>query len=147
MHVLRCFIASVAALSAASFVCAQSLNDDTTCGAILKIIDAPSPDKQKVKEVMDYTLEIMTAVDRLHQQRGQTELVPQMSKEGRSSAASMATGRCRNSESITLADTAIQTYETIRTLRTILGPNKEARKWAHRRLLPRRSAPTLLADR
>ncbi|MGA7330066.1 MAG: hypothetical protein WBX25_37670 [Rhodomicrobium sp.] len=147
MSILRCFVASVAALLAGSSVYAQSLDDDTTCGVIVRVVSAPSPDKQKVKEVLDYTLEVMKGVDRLHRLRGQTELFPQMSKEGRSSVALTATERCRSREAITLADTAIETYEAMRTLRTILGLNSERRKRAHRTLLQPRSAPALLAER
>ena len=147
MYVLKCFIASTAMLLTGSGAYTQSLDDDTTCGAIVKIIDAPSPDQQKVKEVLDYTLEIMKAVDRLHQVRGQAAIFPQMSKEGRSSVALTVTERCRSREAISLADTAIETYEGIRTMRTILGLNGERRKWSHRTLSRPRPAPTFLAER
>ncbi len=147
MNVLKCCITSILLLLAGSAAYAQSLDDDTTCGAIVKVMDAPSPDKQKVKEILDYTLEIMKAVDRLHQLRGQIEIFQQMSREGRSSVALMVTERCRSREAITLADTAIETYEAIRTTRTVLGLNGERRKRAHRTLSPHRPATTVFAER
>jgi hypothetical protein len=147
MNVLRCVIASTAMFLTGSGVYAQSIDDDTACGAIVKIIDVPSPDKQKVKEVLDYSLEIMKAVDRLHQLRGQIQIFPQMSMGGRTSVALMVAERCRGREAITLADTAIETYEAIRSMRIILGVNGERRKPARRSISRPRFVPASFAYR
>ena len=75
---------------------------------------APSPDQRKVKEILDFGLQTMQAVDRLHGLKGQIEIFPQMSEDMRSSVALFVANRCRSREAITLADTAIETYEAIR---------------------------------
>jgi hypothetical protein len=93
----------------------QSLDEDTSCGAVVKIMTAPSPDQQKVREISDFTLQTMQAVDRLHRLKGQTEIFPQMSEDLRSSIALFVAHRCTGREGITLADTAIETYEAIRS--------------------------------
>ncbi len=140
MGIFKYIIFSTVLLLSGSGASAQSLDEDTACGAIVNILEAPSLDEQRVKEVLDYTLQIMQAVDRLHGLRGQIEIFPQISKEGRSFVALIVTERCRNRETITLADTAIETYEAIRTLRTSLGLNRERRKSARRMLSSHRSA-------
>jgi hypothetical protein len=75
---------------------------------------ALSPDQHKVKEILDFALQTMQAVDRLHHLKGQIEIFPQMSEDLRSSIALFVTHRCRSREGVTLTDTAIETYEAIR---------------------------------
>ncbi|MGA7323240.1 MAG: hypothetical protein WBX25_01860 [Rhodomicrobium sp.] len=147
MRILKYVVVSTVLLLATSHAYAQSLDDDTACGTVVNILEAPFPDKQRVKEVLDYTLQIMQAVDRLHGLKRQMEIFPQISKEGRSFVALIVTERCRSQHGLTLADTAIQTYEAIRTLRTSLGLNGERRKWARRTLAPYRLAPKVLGSK
>ena len=107
-------VASAAFLFAVTGVSAQSVDEDTSCGAVVKVMAAPSPDQRKVKEILDFALQTMQAVDRLHRLRGQTEIFPQMSEALRSSIALFVAQRCHSREDLTLADTAIETYEAIR---------------------------------
>jgi hypothetical protein len=114
MSVLRCLVASTAFAFAGTGAFAQSLDEDTSCGAVVKVMTAPSPDQQKVKEILDFALQTVQAVDRLHRLRGQMEIFPQMSEDMRSGVALFVAYRCASREGITLADTAIETYEAIR---------------------------------
>jgi hypothetical protein len=107
-------VASTAFLFAVTGVSAQSVDEDTSCGAVVKVMTAPSPDQLKAKEILGFALQTMQAVDRLHRLRGQTEIFPQMSEGLQSSIALFVAQRCHNREGLTLADTAIETYEAIR---------------------------------
>jgi DNA-binding FrmR family transcriptional regulator len=115
MSILRCLFAFTVFVFAGTDAFAQSLDEDTSCGAVVEVLAAPSPDQQKVKEILDFALQTMQAVDRLHRLKGQLEILSQMSEEMRSAVALFVTDRCRSREGLTLADTAIETYEGLRT--------------------------------
>jgi hypothetical protein len=121
MRLLRWLVAATAFVFAGTGAFSQSLDQDITCEAVVKVMAAPSPDQQKVKQILDLALQTMEAVDRLHRQKGQIGIFPQMCEEGRSSVALIVVQRCRSREGLTLADTAIEAYEAIRTMRTRLG--------------------------
>jgi len=114
-------VASTAFVFAGTGAFAQSLDQDTPCGEVVKVMTAPSPDQQNVKEILDFALETMQDVDRLHGLKGQNQIFPRMSKEGRSSLALIVADRCHGREDLPLADAAIETYEAIRTMRTSLA--------------------------
>src|SRR5262249_43380707 len=110
----RCLVASTVFAFAGMGAFAQSLDEDTDCGAVVKVMAAPSPDQQKVKEILDFALQTMQAVDRLHRLKGEIEIFPQKSDDLRSRFALFVVQQCRSREGLTLADTAIETYEAIR---------------------------------
>ncbi len=126
---------------------AQVIDDDTKCASIDNIVQTTSPDQQKVKEIVDYIVETMRALDRVHGRNGKLEIFPQLTEDGRSALALIVTDRCRTRGSLTVADTAIETYEAIRAtkpgfvqsnpprksaLGQIRRPHSPApRKWAH----------------
>jgi hypothetical protein len=114
MSVLRYLVALAAFVFTGTGAFAQNLDEDTSCGDVVKVMTAPSSDQQKVKEVLDFALQTMQGVDRLHRLKGQIEIFPQMSGDMRSSLALFVAHRCRSREEVTLADTAIETYEAIR---------------------------------
>jgi hypothetical protein len=147
MRVLKSLIVCTAFIFSGSEASAQTIDDDTKCATIELIMYAPSPDKQKVRGVLDYTLQTMQAVDRTHRLRGHIEIFPQMTGDGRTSVALIAVNRCRSHASITLADTAIETYEAIRTIRTSVGLNGQRRIWARTTLARNASRATALAAR
>jgi hypothetical protein len=146
MSDLRCLFASTAFVFTGAGAFAQGLDQDTACRTVVKLMAASSPDQQKVKEILDYALQTMQDVDRLHRLGGQIEIFSQMPEKGRSSIASIVVDRCRSHKELTLADTATETYEAIRTMRTSLALNAERRKLARRALAGHRLAPAVLAD-
>ncbi len=121
MSVLKSLAVSLFLVPASLGAHAESVDQDTPCAAIVQIVEAPSPDGRRIKEILDYTLETMQAVDRLHGIRGQAEIFPQMPPENRTSLALIAVSRCRGRPAVSLADTAIETYEAIRSKRASLG--------------------------
>jgi hypothetical protein len=121
MRVLRLAVAATAFAFAGTGAFAESLDQDVTCEAVIKVMASPLPDQQKVKDILDFTLQTMEAVDRLHREKGQVGIFSQMCEEGRSSVALIVAQRCRSREGLTLADTAVETYEAIRTMRASLG--------------------------
>lgn len=137
MSILKCLVAGISLIPAASAALAHSIDQDTPCEAIVKILEAPALDQQRVKEVLDYTLETMQGVDHLHRLKGQIEIFPQMSEDGRVSLALIAIRRCQDRPAVPLADTAIETYEAIRGKRASLGLNGQQQKLAHA-VTPRR---------
>lgn len=137
MRLLAILMAGTVFLSVKSETIAQSLDEDTKCGMIETIVYAPAPDKREVQQILNYTLETMQAIDRLHRLRGQTAIFPQMTDEGRTALALVVANRCRSHAGLTLADTAIEIYEAIRTMRTSLALNGPRRKWARRTLTHR----------
>jgi hypothetical protein len=158
MSVLRCLVAFTAFAFAGTDAFAQSLDEDTSCRAVVEVMTAPSPDQQKIKEILDFSLQTMQAVDRLHRLKGQIEIFPQMSEEVQSSLALIVTHRCSSREGLTLADTAIETYEAIRTLRRNLALSDKdeskpsvhlfviaeaARPWRSGPSRPRRTRPSV----
>ncbi len=110
---------------------AQIVDDDTKCAAIENIIQNPSPDKQKVKEVAEYIVETMRALDHVYGLRGKAEIFPQLTVDGQSALALLVTDRCRTRGSLTIADTAIETYEAIRAIKPSLVQSKPPRRRAH----------------
>ncbi len=138
MRVLKSLIASTAFILIGSGALAQNIDEDTKCGTIEKIMDAPSPDKQRVREVLSYILQTMQALDRVHGLRSKTEILSHMTVDGRSLVALAVTDRCRSHGGLTLADTAVETYEAIRAMHAGLGLNEPQRKWAQRPIAHRR---------
>jgi DNA-binding FrmR family transcriptional regulator len=124
MSVLRCLVSATVFAFAGTGAFAQSLDEDTSCGAVVKVMTAASPDQQKVKEILNFALQTMQAVDRLHRLKGQIEIFPQMPEDMRSSIALFVAHRCSSREGLTLADTAIETYEAIRTRANELSPGR-----------------------
>ncbi len=131
MRVLTSIIASAVLASSGFNVLAQVIDDDTKCAAIENIIQNPSPDKQKVTEVVGYIVETMRALDRLHGLKGKTEIFPQLTEDGQSALAFLVTDRCRTRGSLTVADTAIETYEAMRAIKPRLVESKPPLRWAH----------------
>jgi hypothetical protein len=82
---------------------------------VVKVMTDPSLDQRELKGILSFALQTMQALDRLHGLKGQIEIFPQMSEDLRSSIALFVAHRCRGREGLTLADTAIETYEAIRT--------------------------------
>ncbi len=133
MKVLSSLAVSAFLMFAGSGASAQAIDDDTKCEAIEALAQAPSPAGGKVKEATGYIEETMRALDRLHGQRGKTEIFPQMTKQGRSSLVRSVISRCHNRQAITVADTAIETYEAVRAARLGLALSKAAQKPARTR--------------
>ena len=124
MTSLRIFVGCVILTLSGSAVSAQVMDDDTKCGAIASLFEAPSPDRQRVKEVVNYIIETMQAVDRLHGRSGKFEIFPSMTEDARSSLALIVSDRCRNRSSLTVADIAIETYEALRAIKPSTSLNK-----------------------
>jgi hypothetical protein len=146
MKVLSSLAISAFLMFAGSGASAQAIDDDTKCGAIEAFIQAPSHGYRNVKVAAGYIEETMRALDRLHGQRGKTEIFPQMNEEGRSSLVQAVISRCHSRQAITVADTAIETYETARAARLGLDSNKVAQNPARTRYsrtdAPRQSPAT-----
>lgn len=146
MRVLRSIIACAVFVSSGSHLFAQVVDDDTKCAVIESITQTSAPDQQK--EVVTYIVETMRALDRVHGRHGKTEILPQLTEDGRSALALLVTDRCRTQGSLTVADTAIETYEAIRAIKiafvrsnhspksvvshTRRENSPPARKWVHR---------------
>ncbi len=131
MRVLTGIISCAILASSGANAFTQVIDDDTKCAAIENIIQTSSPDKEKVKEVVDYIVETMRALDRVHARKGKTEIFPQLTEDGRSALALIVTDRCRIQGSLTVADTAIETYEAIRAAKPSFVQSKLLQKWAH----------------
>jgi len=80
---------------------------------------------------VDYIVETMRALDRVHGRNGKIEIFPQLTEDGRSTLALIVTDRRRTRGSLTVADTAIETYEAIRATKPSFVQSKPARKLAH----------------
>jgi hypothetical protein len=145
--VLRGLIVCTALAFIGSGAFAQIIDDDTKCKTIEKIIYTPSPDKERVKEVLEYIIQTMRALDRLHGLKGKTEIFPKMTEDSRSAMALVVADRCRSYSGLTVADTAIETYETFRAVKASLGLSKPGRKWAHGRITRRYSSASVLGPR
>ena len=145
--VLRGLIVCTALAFIGSGAFAQVTNDDTKCETIEKIINAPSPDKERVKEVLEYIIQTMRALDRLHGLKGKTEIFPKMAEETRSAMALVVADRCRSYSGLTVADTAIETYEAFRIVKASLSLSKPGRKWAPGRVTRRYSSASVPAPR
>ncbi len=146
MKVLSSLAISAFLMFSGSGASAQAIDDDTKCGAIEAFIQAPSHGYRNVKLAADYIEETMRAVDRLHGQRGKTEIFPQMNEESRSSLVQAVISRCHSRQAITVADTAIETYETARAAGLGLDTNKTAQNVGRKRYsrtdAPRQSPAT-----
>jgi hypothetical protein len=147
MRVIKRLIVCTGFIFTGSEAFAQVIDEDTKCGTVEAIMSAPSPDNQKVREILDFTLQTIQALDRSHRLRRQIEILPQMTVDGRTSVALIVADRCRSRTGITLADTAVETYEAIRTMRTSLGLNAQRRKSARRTLARHASEASALAAR
>jgi hypothetical protein len=126
MKVLSSLAISAFLILAGSGASAQVIDDDTKCEAIESLSQAPLTGSWKLKETAGYIEVTMRALDRLHGQRGKTEIFPQMTVEARSSLVQAVMSRCHSRLAITVADTAIETYEAARSASPDL--NKIAQK-------------------
>ncbi len=109
---------------------AQVIDDETKCATATKIIDDPSSDDRKVREVVGYITTTMRALDRAHGLKGRAEMFPQMTEEGQAGIALVAASRCRGQDRVTIEDVALQTYEAVRAMQGSLGLNEAQRKQA-----------------
>jgi hypothetical protein len=112
---------------------AQVIDDDTKCEALVALTQASSPSGPKAKEAAGYIEETMRALDRLHGQRGKAEIFPQMTEDDRASLVKTVIVRCHYRQAITVADTAIETYEEVRTKGAGLGLDMTAQNPAETR--------------
>jgi hypothetical protein len=128
MNVLKSLAVSALLMFAGSAASAQVIDDDTKCETLLALTQASSPSGTKAKEVAGYIEETMRAVDRLHGQRGRAEIFPQMTEDDRSALVQTVIMRCHYRAAITVADTAIETYESVRAEASGLGLNMTARE-------------------
>ncbi len=126
MKVLSSLAISAFLMFAGSGASAQAIDDDTKCGAFEAFIQVPSHGYRNVKVAAGYIEETMRALDRLHGQRGKTEIFPQMNKEGRYSLVVAVISGCHSRHAITVADIAIEAYETARAAGLGLDSNKTA---------------------
>jgi hypothetical protein len=128
MKALRSLAVSALLMFAGSGASAQVIDDDTKCEALVALTQASSPSGTKAKEAAGYIEETMRALDRLHGQRGRAEIFPQMTEDDRSSLVQTVIVRCHYRLAITVADTAIETYEAVRAEGAGLGLNMTARE-------------------
>jgi hypothetical protein len=128
MNVLRSLAVSALLMFAGSGAYAQVLDDDTKCEALVALTQASSPSGSKAKEAAGYIEGTMRALDRLHGQRGRAEIFPQMTEDDRSALVQTVIMRCHERLAITVADTAIETYEAVRAEGAGLGLNMTARE-------------------
>ncbi len=138
MKILKGLIACTAFMLIVPGAFAQTIDEDTKCGTVEKIMESPSLDKQRVREVVNYILQTMQAVDRVHALKGKNEILTQMTGEGRSSVALIVTDRCHSHRDLTLADTAVETYEAIRAMRASLALSQPLPKLAQAPIARRR---------
>ncbi len=133
MKLLKSLAVSVLLTFAGSGAIAQTIDDDTKCGALVALTQDSSEGETKAKEAARYIEETMRALDRLHGQRGNAEILPQMPEEGRSSLVQTVVMRCHDRQAITVADTAIETYEAVRSAGAGLGLNRTSHNTARTR--------------
>jgi hypothetical protein len=130
MKVLRSLAASALLAFAGSGAFAQAMDDDTRCGTLVALTQDSSTGEAKAKEAARYIEETMRALDRLHGQRGKQEIFPQMTEESRSSLVQTVMMRCHDRQAVTVADTAIETYQAVRNAKAALGLYGTARNTA-----------------
>ena len=128
MKALRSLAVSALLMFAGSGASAQVIDDDTKCEALVALTQSSSPSGTKAKEAASYIEETMRGLDRLHGQRGRAEIFPQMTEDDRSSLVQTVIARCHYHLTITVADTAIETYEAVRAEGAGLGLNMTARE-------------------
>jgi hypothetical protein len=128
MNVLKSLAVSALLMFAGSGASAQVIDDDTQCQSLVTLIQASPPSGTKARDAAAYIEETMRAVDRLHGQRGRAEIFPQMTEDDRSALVQTVIMRCHYHATITVADTAIETYESVRAEGTGLGLNMTARE-------------------
>jgi len=107
----------IALMLIGSSALAQGFNDETKCDTIQKNIYAPSPEKEGVKELLEYIVQIMQALDHAHELKGDTAILPTWTVEGLSALAWIVIDRCPTRRDLSVADATIQTYETIRSMK------------------------------
>jgi|SRR5271166_6193388 len=103
---------------------AQSIDDDTKCRAVNAMMAASIASNGKSADIVTYIEKIMKDLDRAHGLRGKAEIFPQMTANGQSAVALVAIDRCRTHPDLTLADTAVETYEAVRAMQASLGMKK-----------------------
>lgn len=151
MKALKTLAVSALLMSAGCGAYAQTFDEDSKCEAVAAIIQDPSSTDQAVKEISGYIEQTMLAVDRLHGQRGKREIFPQLTEDGRSTLVQAVMVRCQSRQAITIADTAIETYEAFRATAPDPSSNKAAQKPVparySRTAAPRQPAHIKTADR
>lgn len=145
MKMLRTLAASVLLTFAGSSAFAQNIDDDTKCGTLVAFTQDSSSGETKAKEAARYIEETMRALDRLHAQQGKAEIIPRMTEEGRSSLVQAVVIRCHERHAITVADTAVETYEAVRAGGGGVGPNKTSQVQAWTRY-SQTAAPRQLSE-
>ncbi|MGO9486292.1 MAG: hypothetical protein ACLPX9_17235 [Rhodomicrobium sp.] len=128
MKVLRSLAVSALLMFAGSGAFAQIVDDDTKCEVLESLGKAPSPGYRKIAEAASYIEETMRALDRLHGRKGKAEILPQMTQDGRSLLVQAVISRCHSRQAITIADTAIETYETVRAAGSVHVLDQTAQK-------------------
>ncbi len=127
MKVLKSLAVSTLLMFAAPCAFAQGIDDDTKCEALEALSQAPSGGGGRLKEAAGYIQETMRALDRLHGHKGKAEILTQMTDDGRSSLVQTVVSHCHERQAVTIADTAIETYEAARADLS-LGSAKSARQ-------------------
>jgi hypothetical protein len=144
MKVLRSLAISALLTFAGSGAFAQTIDDDTKCGVLVAVTRDSSTGETAAKEAARYIEETMRAIDRLHGQGGKAEILPQMTEESRSSLVQTVMMRCHDRQAVTVADTAIETYEAVRSAGAEFGLDRSAKvtvRTKHSRAAtPRRSS-------
>jgi hypothetical protein len=124
---LRCLLVFGLSCAALSMARANSLDDDTSCGAIAALLNGEDG-KEKLPEVVSYILGIGAALDRAQALRGKPQILSRMTEEGRFAMALVVVDRCQARPELTVADTAVQTYEAVRTMQKALASSRPGGK-------------------
>lgn len=124
MRVFKSIIACAALLLLGNRAFGDVIDDDTKCW---KAVTATSPeDAETVKDIVNYVLATIRAIDRLHNLRNQGEILPHMTAEGQSLLALLVLDRCRSRAGMSITDIAVETYEGVRSRRGSLALNSRA---------------------
>jgi hypothetical protein len=116
---------------------AQTIDDETKCAVVAKIMDGPSQDKQKVDEMIGYIISTMGTLDHAYGLKGRPEIIPQMTEDGRTGIALIVASRCRSQGGMTIEDMALQTYVAVRAMKSGLGFSEPQRTQASARITQR----------
>jgi len=138
MRVFRSLIASAVILLLGASAFADVIDDDTKCEKV--VTATSSADAETAKEIVNYVLATIQAIDRLHGRRHQVEILPQMTPEGQSLLAFLVLDRCRSRGDTSLTDISVETYERVRVMRNSLALNGVPVKLAQIPVATRKSA-------
>ncbi len=120
-------------MSAGAGAFAQAIDDDTKCEALEAFSEGPFPGDAMTNAAAGYIEETMRALDRLHGRNGRVEIFLRMTEEGRTSLVQTVISRCHRRQAITVADTAIETYQAARAVGPSFGHHRAAQKPARTR--------------